>query len=164
VREVYLIDANILIEAKNRWYGFDLAPGFWDWLADAHTRGVLAVPAAVRDELIDHGDDLSVWVAQQEATFTIDPHPDDRSALSSLSRWAGGGKYRPAAVNEFLSAADYFLVAQAVRLQAVVVTGEQPAPQGVKRIKIPDACDALGVPWIAGPEMLRREGVRFGLK
>lgn len=29
---MYLLDANVFIEAKNRYYGFDLAPGFWDWL------------------------------------------------------------------------------------------------------------------------------------
>ncbi|PMD04330.1 DUF4411 family protein, partial [Brevibacterium paucivorans] len=26
---MYLLDANVLIEAKNRYYAFDIAPGFW---------------------------------------------------------------------------------------------------------------------------------------
>lgn len=34
----YLIDANVLIEAKNRYYAFDIAPGFWKWLDRAGTR------------------------------------------------------------------------------------------------------------------------------
>ena len=29
---MFLIDANVLIEAKNRYYAFDIAPGFWYWL------------------------------------------------------------------------------------------------------------------------------------
>lgn len=28
----YLVDANVLIKAKNRYYAFDIAPGFWKWL------------------------------------------------------------------------------------------------------------------------------------
>jgi hypothetical protein len=27
---MYVVDANVLIEAKNRYYAFDLAPGFWE--------------------------------------------------------------------------------------------------------------------------------------
>ena len=26
----YLLDANVFIEAKNRYYGFDFCPAFWD--------------------------------------------------------------------------------------------------------------------------------------
>lgn len=33
---MYLIDSNVLIEAKNRYYAFDIAPGFWTWLEQAH--------------------------------------------------------------------------------------------------------------------------------
>ena len=29
---MYLLDTNVFIEAKNRYYSFDLAPGFWEWL------------------------------------------------------------------------------------------------------------------------------------
>jgi hypothetical protein len=28
----YLLDANVFIEAKNRYYGFEICPGFWEWL------------------------------------------------------------------------------------------------------------------------------------
>lgn len=29
---MFLLDANVFIEAKNRYYGFDICPGFWRWL------------------------------------------------------------------------------------------------------------------------------------
>ena len=29
---MFLVDSNVLIEAKNRYYAFDIAPGFWKWL------------------------------------------------------------------------------------------------------------------------------------
>ena len=28
----YLLDANIFIQAKNLYYGFDFCPAFWEWL------------------------------------------------------------------------------------------------------------------------------------
>ena len=38
----YLVDANVLIEAKNRYYAFDIAPGFWKWLNQAHAQGTVS--------------------------------------------------------------------------------------------------------------------------
>ncbi len=35
----YLLDANVFIDAKNRYYGFDFCPGFWDWVDLAHAMG-----------------------------------------------------------------------------------------------------------------------------
>ena len=28
----YLLDSDVFIRAKNDHYGFDLCPGFWEWL------------------------------------------------------------------------------------------------------------------------------------
>ena len=36
---MYVVDANVLIEAKNRYYAFDLAPGFWKWLERVNEGG-----------------------------------------------------------------------------------------------------------------------------
>lgn len=37
---MYLLDANIFIQAKNRHYAFDVVPGFWRWLERAHGIGI----------------------------------------------------------------------------------------------------------------------------
>ena len=37
----YLVDTNVLIEAKNRYYAFDIAPGFWKWLNQEHAQGTV---------------------------------------------------------------------------------------------------------------------------
>lgn len=47
----YLVDADVLIQAKNRHYSFDVCPGFWDWLDSAHTYQRVFSVARVRDEL-----------------------------------------------------------------------------------------------------------------
>ena len=33
---VYLLDTDTLIRAKNEHYGFDLCPGYWNWLDNEH--------------------------------------------------------------------------------------------------------------------------------
>jgi len=35
----YLLDANVFIQAKNLYYGFDFCPAFWDWLVEWNTDG-----------------------------------------------------------------------------------------------------------------------------
>ena len=35
----YLLDANVFIEAKKRYYGFDFCPGFWQWLVVKNQEG-----------------------------------------------------------------------------------------------------------------------------
>lgn len=32
MREKYLLDSNVFLQAYLVYYGFDIAPGYWDWL------------------------------------------------------------------------------------------------------------------------------------
>lgn len=66
-------------------------------------------------------------------------------ALASVSAWATGQRYDPAAVNTFLMVADYYLVAHALAHGHTVVTHEKAAPAARKTIKIPDVCIGLGI-------------------
>jgi hypothetical protein len=36
----YLVDADVLIEAKDRYYAFAFCPGFWDWLLSKRLPGL----------------------------------------------------------------------------------------------------------------------------
>lgn len=36
---MYIIDSDVLIDAKNRHYGFDFVPAFWEWIARQHQAG-----------------------------------------------------------------------------------------------------------------------------
>lgn len=49
---MYLVDTNVLIEAKNRYYAFDVVPGFWDWLEEAHLAGDVRSIKPVEQELV----------------------------------------------------------------------------------------------------------------
>jgi hypothetical protein len=161
---MYLLDANVFIQAKNGPYGMDFAPGFWEWIEQAHEAGRVFTVAKVKDELKVGGDELAEWVNGLPSTFALDVDAAATPSLTQLARWAASKpNYAPVARAEFLSAADYYLVAQAHALGYTVVTHEQPSPDSRKRILIPDACRGLGVPWMAPWRMLRDGGARFVL-
>lgn len=158
----YLLDTNVFIQAKNLHYGFDFCPAFWDWLAEAHEQGRVFSIEKVRDELLAVGDELSEWAQPQGAEFFRRPGSADFESLAVTSRWAAAAGYEPGAVRGFLMVADYYLVAQARTGKFTVVTHEVPAASP-KKIKVPDACIALGVECVSPFGMLRRERARFVL-
>lgn len=110
---MYLLDANVLITAKNLYYGFELCPGFWDWLDAAHGREVVGSIEQVCDELTEGSDPLSDWAAARRGAFFMESDPAVLPALGQVSQWVIGAGYRRAAVDEFLRVADYHLIATA---------------------------------------------------
>jgi len=159
----YLLDANVLIQAKNLHYGFDFCPGFWEWLEVSNAAGTTFSIEKVGDELKAGDDALSKWARARGTAFFLPPTPGLSGALRTVGTWATtGGRYEPAAVSTFLRVADYYLVSQALAGGHVVVTHEVPSPS-TKRIKIPDACLGVGVKTMQLHEVLRAERVRFVL-
>lgn len=157
----YLIDSDVLIQAKNRHYPFDLCPGFWDWLDIAHAVGRVYSVAKVCDELCAGADELAEW-AKARDSFFLDPDDAVVASMGDVARWATTHQppYTPAAQAEFLAAADFYLVSHARTHGLTVVTAEVAAAT-VNKIKIPNACDALDVPYTDVFAMLRDEGARF---
>ncbi|GAB3624158.1 DUF4411 family protein [Mariniluteicoccus endophyticus] len=160
---MYLIDANVLIEAKNRYYAFDIAPGFWAWLDRAHRQSVACSIDAVRDELLDGNDELATWAHANAAFFrTIDQGTTQH--FGDLTAWATSRSFTPAALAEFTGTnADYLLVAYAREHQHTVVTHERSQPNARARVLIPDACLAMGVGTTDTFQMLRQTGARLDL-
>ena len=158
----YLLDANVFIQAKNLHYGLDFCPAFWDWLIEANAANTVFSTEKVGDEIEAGGDDLSTWAIARGPRFFLKPDAPLLPALSSVSAWAIGQGYEPAAVNTFLQVADYYLVAHALAHGHTVVTHEVAAPS-IKKIKIPNACIGLGVKCMSPYEMLRLERARFVL-
>lgn len=161
---MYLLDSDVFIKAKNFHYGFDIVPAWWDWIVQAHQAGRVFTVDACRTEVLAGGDDLATWMRSQPAGFALKPQSKDQPSMRVVSEWAvGATQYRQGAAAQFLAAGDYFLVSQALSLRYTVVTHEEPAPTAIKKIKIPDACRAVGVAWMPPWRMLRTEGARFRL-
>lgn len=160
---MYLVDANILIDAKNRYYAFDIAPGFWNWLERARRQNQVISIDAVRDELLLGDDELAVW-AHDHREFFLPIDQATTTQFAPLLSWVRRQSYRPAAVNEFTTdQADFLLIAHAMQHECTVVTLESPSPVARKRVKIPDVCVAMDVPTVNTFAMLRATGAQLHL-
>jgi len=158
----YLLDANVFIAAKNLHYGLDFCPAFWDWLTHQGNMGKVFSIDKVADEIEAGRDELSEWAKHNgHALFKRTP-PTLAPHFAQISSWATGQNYTPAAINTFLQAADFYLIAHALAGHHVVVTHEHPS-SSPNRIKIPDACLGLKVRFMTPYQMLRIERARFVL-
>ena len=159
----YLLDANVLISAKNLHYGFDFCPGFWDWIVRSHDLGLVRSVEKVGDEVRAVGDDLSEWAKSRGQAFFAPPEAADLPALNTVSDWARQQDYEATAINTFLQSGDYYLVSQALAGRHTVVTHEVPSASS-KKIKIPNVCIGLQIKCITPFDMLRSERARFVLE
>lgn len=166
----YLIDSDVLIEAKDRHYAFDFCPGFWDWILQQHVLRVVFSVKAIGDELKAGNDQLAVWTAKQGSKFFL---PEDAKTVAAMAVVAKAVSnmavnkvpYTPAALNQFMSSGDYRLISHAKAHGHVVVThevGQKGSNQpSLKRLKIPDVCNAVGVDCISPFKLLRDEGAKL---
>jgi len=160
---VYLLDANVFIEAAHRYYAFDLAPRFWEVLIRLAEAGQIQSIDRVKEELERGNDELATWVKGPFITAFVST--DDTSIFRSFAEimtWVQGqSQFLDAAKAEFANGADGWLVAYAQVKGYVVVTHERPAPDARRKVPIPNVCEAFHVPFIGTFEMLRTLGVRL---
>jgi hypothetical protein len=161
---MFLIDANALIEAKNRYYAFDIAPGFWDWLDAAHSSGTACSIDAVRSELLEGADELAEWARARKDFF----RPIDEATIRQfgpLTSWVTTRNFTAAAQAEFAGdQADYLLIAYGKAHGHTVVTHELSEPLRRNKVKIPDACIGLGVAFATPFDMLRQSSATLRLE
>ncbi len=89
----YLIDTNVLIEAKNRYYGFDFCPAFWSWLECQTQLDKVFSIEKVADEILKGEDELSKWVKAQGDKFFLTTDDATVPWLKKLSKWASSQNY-----------------------------------------------------------------------
>lgn len=156
----YLLDANIFIEAKNRYYGLDFCPAFWDWLVEAGADVRVFSIDKIADKLDAGADELTDWARNEGIDLFRPTDAVVAAELGTVAAWATGQQYDAAAINTFYQVADYFLVAHARAGNHTVVTHET-ASNSTKRIKIPNACIGLGLRFMTPYQMPRVEQARF---
>lgn len=159
---MYVLDANTLIEAKNRYYGFKLCPGFWDWLALEHTCGNVMSIEPIRLELLDP--DIKAWGDANRGFFAAEGS-GHLARFAEVSTWVNGhSNYTRAACASFLASADPRLVAYALQDGHTVVTHEKARPESRSRVLLPDVCDAFAVPYCDTFQVLNELKARFVLE
>lgn len=162
----FLLDANVFIEAYQRYYGFRICTGFWLALKRQHEHARVCSIDRVRRELVDRGDKLSRWTKEVPATFF--KRTEDRQVVTTfgeLVNWAQAEpQFAPQAKAEFAAVADGWLIAYAKVNDLTLVTHEVIAPDAKIRIPMPNVCEEFGVPYVDTFEMLHTLEVCFGLR
>lgn len=156
-----LLDTNAFLTPALTYYAFDICGGYWDWLIDAAAEGKIASIDSVKRELRRKDDQIRHWIDLHGSNIFLPTPAAVSGSMTQVATWANSNGYTPAAVNDFLSKADYQLVAYAHYGGHQIVTLETSSPGARNRIKIPDAGNAHGVSSITPYEMLRQNGVRI---
>lgn len=151
-KEKFLIDSNSFVEAKNRYYAFDIAPGFWKQLTSRFKSGEIVILDVVKDELLKGDDELSVWFKE------LDPQIKDHREQAILKKYGevlefvkNAPHYKEAALQEWSrpTVADPWLIATAAVYGYTIITLEKSAmpntnsPSG--KPKIPDVASEFDV-------------------
>lgn len=144
---LYLLDANVLIDANRDYYPLDRVPEFWNWLQHKAAAGELKVPLEIYEEITAGSGDLVDWLKQRvikrDLLLKEEPDPDliDRVVSTGYA-----SDLTDLEVNKV--GRDPFLIAYALakRNERWVITNEasKPAKQRANR-HIPDVCSAVQV-------------------
>jgi predicted nucleic acid-binding protein len=152
----YCLDANVFIEGWTKYYSIDLCPNYWRILDDLAQAGTIFAPIEVKREIDKIDDGLKEWLKEKPYFFheiTTPVQEQLRTIMASYGRLVDSTKQR--------SMADPWVIAFALSESATVVTKETPVGVDSRRIKIPDVCEALGVPWIDDFTLARNIGIKF---
>ena len=166
VDQIYLVDSDVFITAKNLYYAFDICPGFWKSVVHHHRAGRVFSIDRVRNELLagHKTEDIVQWVRNDiPRSFFI---PVDTDAVVStymdiMMCVPRHSRYFDQAKAKFATGADGWLVAYARVHATTVVTSEQSAPESRREVKLPDVCDQFGVRHDNMFAMLRALNVQF---
>ncbi|MET3395597.1 hypothetical protein ABIC33_006273 [Variovorax sp. 1140] len=161
----YLLDANTLIEAKNRYYQMRFCPGYWTWLTRNKDAGRLASVESVSTELRRGNDELAQWVVTQSDLFLSESDETTQQAFAEIAAHVANqaATMKAGALEEFLSGADPWLIAKARVTGYIVVTHERLNMESRRKFLIPNVCSHYGVECINTFDMLNRLEARLVL-
>jgi len=142
----YLFDSNIFIRSKNE-MPMEIWPTFWTRITELIRGRRIFTSIKVKDEIDRGKDELTQWMKDNSTVgFYCKVDADVLAKYSEVQNWANNTqRYTAAALQDFANVADAYLVATASAKGMTLVTYETSAPSCKKRVKIPDACIALGV-------------------
>jgi hypothetical protein len=161
---VFVLDANVFMEAARRYYAFDLVPPFWETLVEFAEAGRLESIDRVKKEIEKGKDDLAEWAGSHFSDAFASTDEDSINALyADIMSWVESQtQYTDAAKADFAGDADGWLVAYAKTKNRILITHEVAAPDAKAKIPIPNVCLAFDVEFEDTFQMLRKLGVRFG--
>lgn len=163
---MFLLDANVIITAKDSYYALNQVPEFWDWLLHQGTNGHLKVPREIFEEVSpgrNKDDPFYAWRKDKATLTALVLEEDINPTILQKVIHAGYGADLTDDELETIGR-DPFLVAYALSGHGRCVVTTEVSRPGKKRQnrKLPDVCDQFGVDWIDTFRMTR--ALKFSTK
>lgn len=154
---LYLLDANVLIDANRDYYLIERVPEFWDWLEHHGSNGNVKIPLEVYEEIKEGDDDLAQWSKRNEVADALLLEED--ADPGTVARIAEEG-YAPDLTDDEVAqiGRDPFLISYAVTDlgNRTVVTTEVSKPRRRRANRhVPDVCRDFGIPCVNTFEFVR---------
>ena len=138
-------------------------PSYWDILNEFGANDIIFISEMVYVEIVRTDDDLSKWLKSSK----IPVRKIDEQVTKCLK-----DIYSTDPNHKFLvdntkarSLADPWVIAHALRDNATVVTKEEKVTAiNSTKIKIPNVCEKMNVPWINDFQMIGELGIKFKCK
>lgn len=163
VADIYCLDANVLIQAWQKYYAPRICPDYWNILNDLGTKGKIFLPKSVCEEITRTEDDLADWLRKSK----IPVKEIDEAVTRCLQAiYAKDPMHQNLVDNtKGRSLADPWVVAHAINEKATVVTKEEKITAlNSNRIKIPNVCENMGVRWINDFDFVFEFNIKFSCK
>ena len=145
---MFIIDSNILIEAKN--FHFPLAPThpFWDWLVMLGKKGEIKIPEEVYKELEAGNDNLPEWLQRHKSLFFLSKNNAYSELPSVLESYTALYGSEISETELEVMKADPWVIAHAKALGGGVICNERikaKVLKSVKEVKVPSVCKMLNI-------------------
>jgi hypothetical protein len=155
---LFLLDANVLIDANRDYYPISRIPEFWDWLVLQGENGKIKIPLEIYEELTKGNDDLSEWLKlPQTKNMLLFEEEVDQSAVQWVTYEGYTSEINDVDIEKM--GRDPFLISYAKRdiSHRCIVTTEvsKPSKEGSNK-HIPDVCTQLEIYCCDPFEMYRR--------
>ncbi|WP_312917771.1 DUF4411 family protein [Stenotrophomonas sp.] len=164
---IYLVDANVVMQAANTYFRHSWVPEFWSWLKHHGSLGNIKMPLEIFQEIKDGSsdaskDELFAWAREKQNKDAILLVDSVEGALVRIVLERGYSL----TLNEVqlqMIGQDPFLVAHALKdpSNRCVVTHEVSRPSTAPHNrKLPDACRSVGVSFCTPFQMMQNLGFK----
>jgi predicted nucleic acid-binding protein len=156
----YCLDANVLIQAWQKYYSPKICPDYWDILNSLGKQGQIFIAEEVKDEIVKSEDELAKWLKKS----SIPVHKPDEKVIACWQKILQADPLHKFLVDNIKgrSLADPWVISHAMKMNATLVTKEnKETALNTKRIKIPNVCDNMGVRWINDFEFVQELDIKF---
>ena len=156
---MYIVDTNFLGTLATT-YPDDLFPTLWKKLETPLFAQDVFFHNEVHTEMKKWKHPRLNWYQNHiQGGQILTPDTKEVETYAEVANWVTTERmprYKSHAINDFLNVADSWLVASAHRHGATLVTNENSAPGGMKKVKIPDVAAKFDVECLTAIDFLRR--------